>query len=67
MKAVDQWMPRHLLASIEPLAKMLKHSAGEPRPRGTVRSASPCCGPRRDADLLGCSGCPSAIMEDQEG
>jgi len=26
MKAVDQWMPRLLLASIEPLAKMLKHT-----------------------------------------
>ena len=25
-KAVDQWMPRLLLASIEPLAKMLKHT-----------------------------------------
>ena len=32
----------------------------------TCWSASPFCGPRLDADLLG-FGLPSAILEDQEG
>ena len=64
---VSKWMPRLLLASIEPLAKMLKHSdwralrEGDNQERVAVLRAE---ARRGFAELF---GLPSAIMEGQAG